>query len=140
MIIPLLMIVSSAVDARDTIVRVSLEDAMATSDAKVKLDAGVRFFFGDQVHPEIAKRIGKFTSNKKTNAFNKSDQQACMWAFLSAMVSLQDRALAEGGNAVVKIRSFYKKRDFSSSTEFECGAGAMVAGVTLVGDIVKLAE
>lgn len=140
MIISLLMIVSSAVDARDTIVRVSVEEAMTTQDAKVKLDVGVRFFFGDQKHAEIVTRIGTYTANKKTNAFNKSDQDACKWAFLSAMISLQDRAIAEGGNAVVNIRSFYKKRDFTSATEFECGAGAMVAGVALVGDVVKLAD
>lgn len=140
MIISLLMIVSSAVDARDTIVRVSVEEAMTTQDAKVKLDVGVRFFFGDQKHAEIVTRIGTYTANKKTNAFNKSDQEACKWAFLSAMISLQDRAIAEGGNAVVNIRSFYKKRDFTSATEFECGAGAMVAGVALVGDVVKLAD
>ncbi len=140
MMIPLLMFVSSAADARDTIVRVSVEEAMTTEDAKVKLDVGVRFFFGDQKHAEISTRIGTYTANKKTNAFNKSDQEACKWAFLSAMISLQDRAIAEGGNAVVNIRSFYKKRDFTSATEFECGAGAMVAGVALVGDVVKLAE
>ncbi len=140
MVIPLLMIVSSAADARDTIVRVSVEEAMTTEDAKVKLDVGIRFFLSDQKYAEVVTRIGTYTSNKKTNAFNKSDQQACKWAFLSAMVSLQDRAIAEGGNAVVNIRSFYKKREFTSATEFECGAGAMVAGVTLVGDVVKLAE
>jgi uncharacterized protein YbjQ (UPF0145 family) len=113
---------------------------MTTEDAKVTLDVGVRFFFGDQKHTEIVTRIGTYTANKKTNAFNKSDQEACKWAFLSAMISLQDRAIAEGGNAVVNIQSFYKKREFTSATEFECGAGAMVAGVTLVGDVVKLAE
>ena len=140
MMIPLLMSVSSAADARDTIVRVSVEEAMTTEDAKVTLDVGVRFFFADQSYPEVVSRIGTYTANKKTNAFNKSDQEACKWAFLSSMVSLQKRALAEGGNAVVNIRSFYKKREFTSATEFECGAGAMVAGVTLVGDVVKLAE
>lgn len=140
MMIPLLMFVSSAADARDTIVRVSVEEAMTTEDAKVTLDVGVRFFFGDQKHAEVVRRIGTYTANKKTNAFNKSDQEACKWAFLSAMISLQDRAVAEGGNAVVRIRSFYKKRDFTSATEFECGAGAFAAGVTLVGDVVKLAE
>ncbi len=31
-------------------------------------------------------------------------------------------------------------REFTSASEFECGAGSMVAGVTLVGDVVKLAE
>ena len=140
MMIPLLMFVSVAADARDSIVRVSVEEAMTTEDAKVTLDVGVRFFFADQSHPEVVRRIGTYTANKKTNAFNKSDQEACKWAFLSAMVSLQKRALAEGGNAVVNIRSSYKKREFASATEFECGAGAMVAGVALVGDVVKLAE
>jgi uncharacterized protein YbjQ (UPF0145 family) len=139
-IIPLLIYVSSVADARDTIVRVSVEEAMTTDDAKVTLGVGIRFFFADQSHPEVESRIGSYTANKKTNAFNKSDQEACKWAFLSAMASLQKRALAEGGNAVVSIRSFYKKREFTSATEFECGAGAMVAGVTLVGDVVKLAE
>ncbi len=140
LMISLLLIAFSAADARETMVRVSIEEAMTNSDAEVKLDVGIRFFFADQKHPEILTRIGTYTTNKKTNAFNKSDQQACKWAFLSAMITLQDRTIAEGGNAVVNIRSFYKKRDFSSATEFECGAGAVVAGVTLVGDVVKLAE
>jgi len=44
------------------------------------------------------------------------------------------------GNAVVNIRSFYNKNHFSSETEFECGAGNMVAGVTMMGDVVTLAD
>lgn len=70
----------------------------------------------------------------------KSDQKACQWAFLSAMATLQDRAIKEGGNAVVNIHSYYYKKTFSSSTEFECGAGTVMSGVTMVGDVVKLAE
>ncbi len=46
----------------------------------------------------------------------------------------------EGGNAVVNIRSKYGKNEFSSTTDFECGAGAVIAGVTLVGDVVKIAN
>ncbi len=136
----MLLIVSSAAYARDSLIRVSIEEAMTTADAEVKLDAGIKFFFGDQEHPEVVTQVGTYTSNKKTNAFGKSDQRACKWAFLSAMITLQDRAIAEGGNAVVNIRSYYKKHDFSSATEFECGAGAIMAGVTLVGEVVKLAE
>ena len=56
------------------------------------------------------------------------------------MMSLQRRAVAEGGNAVINIRSYYYKKNFSSATEFECGAGAVVAGVTMIGDVVQLAE
>ena len=126
--------------ARDTRLRISIEEAMTTPDAESKLNAGIRFFFGDQEHPEIERQLGTYTSNKKTNAFGKSDQKACKWAFLSAMITFQERAIAEGGNAVVNIRSNYKQSDFSSTTEFECGAGAVMAGVTLVGEVVKLAE
>ena len=136
----MLMMVSSGGHARDTLVRVNIEDAMTTPDAERALNAGIKFFFGEQEHPGVDRQLGTYTSNKKTNAFGKSDQKACKWAFLSAMISLQERAVAEGGNAVVNIHSFYKKHDFSSATEFECGAGAMVAGVTLVGEVVKLVD
>jgi len=82
--------------------------------------------------------IGEFQSNKKTNAVGKSDKQACEWAFLSALLSFHQRALSEGGNAVVNIKGYYKKQPFSSQTEFQCGAGATMAGVTIKGTVVKL--
>ena len=126
--------------ARDTRTMFSLQDALGNEGAKEKLDGSVRFFFGKQKHPSVAKKFGEFMSNKKTNAFNKTDKRACEWAFLSAMLSLQQRALSEGGNAVVNIRSFYKRHEVSSATEFECGAGAIMAGVTFKGDVVKLGK
>jgi hypothetical protein len=57
---------------------------------------------------------------------------------LSALIDLQDAARKQGGNAVVNIVSFYKKNEFSSPTDYDCHAGAFVAGVALKGDIVKL--
>jgi hypothetical protein len=56
------------------------------------------------------------------------------------MLSFQDRIANEGGNAVINLRSYYKKGDFRSETEFECGNGALMAGVTFLGDVVTLAE
>jgi hypothetical protein len=38
----------------------------------------------------------------------------------------------------VNITGYYKKQPFSSQTEFQCGAGATMAGVTLKGTVVKL--
>jgi hypothetical protein len=55
-------------------------------------------------HPKVARELGTFTSNRRTNAFNKSDRDACHIAFLSAVIALQERARSEGGNAVVDIR------------------------------------
>ncbi len=124
--------------ARDTALRLPLKDAMESDDAKSKLGTEVKFFFGTTAHPEAKATLGTYTSNKKTNFANKSDKEGCEWAFLSAMLSLKQRALAEGGNAVINIQSYYKKNEFSSATEYECHAGAIVGGVTLRGTVVKL--
>jgi hypothetical protein len=135
-----LMLGFSAVEARDDIQNFSIEDALARGEKEGVLDSSIQLYFGDQEHPAVDENHGEYTSNKKTNAFGKSDLKACQWAFLSAMISLQERAVKEGGNAVINIRSYYKKNDLVSATEFVCGAGAAVAGVTMIGEVVKLAE
>ncbi|HEX2930213.1 MAG TPA: excinuclease ATPase subunit, partial [Candidatus Binatia bacterium] len=64
----------------------------------------------------------------------------CNWVFLSAMIALEKRAQQLGANAVVNIVSYYQKVIMSSPTEFECHAGAVIAGVALKGDFVKIAD
>ena len=124
--------------ARDTKVMWPIADAVATPDAKARLNLGVQFFFGNTAHPPVAQSFGVFTSNKKTNGTNKSDKEACEWVFLSAMLSFQQRAVAVGGNAVINIRSYYKQNEVSSETQYECGSGALMSGVTFKGEVVKL--
>ena len=123
--------------ARDDRQRHSITEALSRADFQAKL-GDVQLFWGDQNTPGVVRAFGEFTSNKKTNAFNKSDREACEWAFLSAVLALQQRALREGGNAVVGINSVYKNGEFSSRSEFECGAGKFVAGVALRGRVVQL--
>ena len=60
--------------------------------------------------------------------------------FLSAMMQLEKRAKELGANAVVNIVSYYQKNVVSSATEFECHAGAVIAGVALNGDFVKVEQ
>jgi len=124
--------------ARDTRHMFSIAEALRTLAAEERIDQNVQLIFGNQLHPPVAKNLGTFTSNRKTNAFNKSDKEACEWAFLSAILSLQERARREGGDAVVNIRSYYKKISISHQTKYMCGAGAIVAGVAFRGDVVKL--
>src|SRR5688572_26875960 len=100
-----LMCVSVA-QARDTNLKLPLKDAMENADAKSRLGTEVKFFFGSQTHPAAKATMGTYTTNKKTNFANKSDKEGCEWAFLSAMLSLKERALAEGGNAVINIQSY----------------------------------
>lgn len=136
----LLILASAAATARDDHQMFPLADALKTQAAIEKLDKGVKLYFGKQSHPKVAKMIGEWATNKKTNAFNKSDKQACEWAFLSAILTLQERARSEGGNAIINIRSNYKSIETSSETEYMCGAGTFVAGVAFKGEVVKLAK
>ncbi|WP_338591418.1 excinuclease ABC subunit A [Shewanella khirikhana] len=128
-------VVGSA-QARDSIGQYPIETLLASSKAKEAL-LDVPLYFGSQTHPEVKTSYGEVVSNKKTNAFGKSDQEACEWVMLSALKALQERAQREGMDAVVNIQSWYKKRDFVSDTEYECGAGNIMAGVALKGTLVK---
>ena len=78
-----------------------------------------------------------FVSNKKTNAHNKNAEQACQIAFLSALISLQQRAVVEGGNAVVNIHSYYKKNPYFSAETYYCEDGYLMSGVALRGTVVR---
>lgn len=124
----------------DDMKRFEIAEAMNNPDYDQKLDRGVQFYWADESHPEIVQNYGEFITNKKTNAVNKSDREACEWVLLSALLQLRDRALEEGGNAVVNVTSYYKKREFVSQTEYECAPGFIMAGVALKGTVVKLAE
>lgn len=132
-----LLSLSTSAVARDDIGQYSVAELLATSKAKDAL-LDVPVYFGTQAYGEVKESYGEVMSNKKTNAFNKSDREACEWVMLSALKALQERAKREGMNAVVNIQSYYKKREFSSETQFECGAGTFLAGVTLKGTLVKL--
>lgn len=104
------------------------------------VDSSVGMYFGNTPHPAVVKKLGTFPTNRKTSSVGKSDQQACNWAALAAVKTLQERALKEGGNAVINIKSYYKKNEVSHDDQFECHAGTFVTGVALIGDVVKLAK
>jgi uncharacterized protein YbjQ (UPF0145 family) len=129
---------SAGAQARNTELHLSIEDAMNSRIFKERLDPDIRFYFGNQPHAAPASRLGDVISNRKTNAVGKSDVEACEWVLLSALLGMQQRAREEGANAIVNIRSYYRKDEFSSETEFECHAGELVAAVALIGDVVVL--
>ena len=126
-------------EARDTFHDLSVESANQSELGKEKL-LDLPFYMKGQEHPEVAQDLGVFTSNRRTNAFNKSDEEACEIAFLSAVISLQQRARKQGGDAVVDIRSITKHNDLESPTQYRCVAGTMIANVALEGRVVRLAK
>jgi uncharacterized protein YbjQ (UPF0145 family) len=136
----LALVALTSAEARDTKLMLPIAEAMSTPEAREKLQGDIRFFFGDQVYPEVKERLGQGVSNRKTNAANKTDKRACEWAFLSALLAMQERARGLGADAVVSIESYYRKIPVKSATEYECHAGAVIAGVALKGEFVKLAK
>jgi uncharacterized protein YbjQ (UPF0145 family) len=135
----LAVITMAGAEARDERLKFPIKAAMETGKStRTALDPAIRLYFGQQKTPAVAKSMGEWTSNKKTNAANKSDQEACEIAFVSAALSLQDRAKKEGGNAVINIKSVYKNDNVESASEYLCGAGTFIAGVALRGTVVTL--
>lgn len=127
-----------AAQARDDVRDYSIADALSTESAKEALGTNITFYFGSQKHGVVSKRFGEFGTNKKTNGFNKTDKAACEWVFISAMKALKERAEKEGGNAVVNIRSNYRNKLTSNNDTFQCGSGALMSGVALLGDVVSI--
>ncbi len=134
------ILITTPAHSRDTKLMLSIQDALETPAFKNSLDPSIKLYFGKQSHPRVVKSLGTFPTNKKTNAFNKNDEAACQWVFLSGLLALQDRAKKEGGNAVINISSYYKKNTVRSKKTFECHAGTFIAGVALIGKVTKLAK
>ena len=133
-----LVLAAPVADARDSLHNFPLESALAKAQASGQLASGVKLFFGKQKTPKPTAQLGPTRTNKKTNFFNKTDQEGCEWAFISAMAALTSYAQRVGGNAVINIRSNYKNNEVSSETEYVCGAGNVTGGVAFLGDVVKL--
>jgi uncharacterized protein YbjQ (UPF0145 family) len=126
--------------AGDNLVNLPIAGAMAANDAQSRLGTSVKFYFGDQPTPRVLTKISSDKTSLRTNGFGKSTEKACNWVFLSAMLQLQKRAQDVGANAVINIVSNYNNVEKSSRTDFECADGAVMAGVALKGDFVKIAE
>lgn len=122
---------SFASQAEDKMGRHAIAPALALKGTRDSLDPDVRLSFGSNPGGRV---IGTYNSNKRARG---TDVNACNMAFLSAVIALQQKALREGGNAVVNIHSYYKNKKFSSSKEFECANGRAMSAVTLRGTVVK---
>lgn len=130
------VVISGAAQARNDVLTLPLDSIIGTEKAKQALH-DVPVYFAGQKHAAISKNWGEVSTSRKTNAFGKSDEEACQWVLLSALKVLQEAAQQRGYDAVVNIRSNYQNKEFTSATEFQCGAGAIMAGVALKGDLVK---
>jgi len=138
-VLVLFMSVSLAA-AKDVIEKVSIKEAFEFEQIKELFGDDISFFWGEQAHPSVSKKFGNYKTSKRTSAFAKERVWACSWAMASALDALRDRAVREGGNAVINIVSNIKNNEESSTTEFTCLAGRMMVNVALKGSVVTLGK
>ncbi|PIQ38353.1 MAG: excinuclease ATPase subunit [Lysobacterales bacterium CG17_big_fil_post_rev_8_21_14_2_50_64_11] len=136
----LMLFAMNPLDARNNTLYLPISDVVDGSYAHNQLDGSVRFYFADQPSPRVLDTMDEDFSNRKTNAFGKTDVEACKWAMLSALVALQESAKARGANAVIGVASYYKKKVYADRAKYECHAGALLAGVALKGTYAKVVD
>lgn len=125
--------------ARDTALYLPFEKVVQQMLAEKKLDGSVKFYLaGVKPRGKVTVISPNSITNKKTNAFNKSDEAACEWALQSALLTLQDAARKANANAVTNIASYYKRNERKDASTYECHAGAVIAGVALKGDLARV--
>jgi len=134
-----LTLCASGAQARNDMQTFPIQSVLDLGKAQGKLDDDIQFYFSDQPHVAVETVLSSgVVTNKKTNSVNKSDVEACNWTMLSALMELQSRARRDGGNAVINIKSYYKKKIFESRDLYECACGGLMNGVALTGDVVRV--
>ena len=133
-------IAATPVLAKDNWHQLSVKDAKNSPLGKDKLRPEIKLYMKGQKHSKVKKTFGEYKANKRTNGFGKSAQQACDRAFVSALMALQDRAVREGGNAVIDIYTITKDKTFESAEEYSCIKGGFVTNVALMGTVATIAK
>jgi len=136
--IMLVLILPTNLQARDDRLKFSIDEVMKRAISEGMIDGSVKFYWGESKHSKIKTNFGEVTTSGKTNAFNKSDKEACDWAMLGAIKKFHRKAKLLGANAIINIQSNYKHEAVSSTDKYECGAGTFLAGVALKADFVAI--
>ncbi|WP_173912438.1 excinuclease [Acinetobacter sp. Marseille-Q1618] len=127
----------ASVQAADSMHQFNFKEAVDRAVADGALDGSVKFYLaGTKSGGQVLEK--GLVTNKKTNGFGKSAENACDHVLRSALIQFQNTAKSRGANAVTNITSFYKSNETRSTTTYDCAKGTAVAGVALKGDIAKL--
>lgn len=123
--------------AADDIVHLPLKQAIDAATTAGKLDGSVKFYLAG-TGPKGKLIQADIISNKKSNAFGKENDEICIWTAQSALIQLQEAAKNAGANAVTNIVSYFRKNEYTDKTNFECHVGAIMSGVALKGNLVRI--
>jgi uncharacterized protein YbjQ (UPF0145 family) len=129
-------IVAFPAGARNDVYTLPLQQTLDSPEFAQQVGSSVAFVFGDQPAPGGA--IADYVANEREHFHDRTEEVACRATLIEALTEMRDRATSAGANAVVGIVSYFRKKTFSSPTEFECHAGSNGVFVSLKGTFVKL--
>ena len=130
------VLLSLNLEARDDKYLFPIDQALTKHSDSVA--PNIKLYFATQSPEGEPDNLGTYTSRKTTNARFKAPRQSCDWVFISAVLSLQQKAMQLGGDAVVNIHSYYNEIEMSDENVYECHDGKNVSRVALRGTVVKL--
>ncbi|WP_341675773.1 hypothetical protein [Niveibacterium sp. SC-1] len=129
-----LLFISNAAIARNDSVMVPLQPVM---DQIAKQGGAVRFYFAKQATPEVAEKLSTFTVSRN-GALRAEQSDACQKLAGQVIDQMRERAVSEGADGVVNIRSTYiKGTEVGTETEFECRIGNVRVAIQFSGELVK---
>lgn len=136
-VVAFLLVTAGVAQARNTEHLYPVNPAVESALGKERLLA-VPFYFKGQKHASVKKTHGEWSTNKTSRGAFRSDEISCEVALLSALIQLQQRAQAQGGDAIVDIVSITRGKETTSATDYRCVAGSFVVHVGLKGTVVNL--
>ncbi|WP_420994009.1 excinuclease ATPase [Cupriavidus sp. 30B13] len=141
------LLAGTGAQAADQLLNQPIDKALASAEARSRVDPSIRLLFGFNRLPDAqggqsyktVKRIRRPVDNSSATggAPPPGDEELCATTFVQAVQELQQRAMKEGGNAVVDIRSNWKNDETASDSTYVCAKGAAYIGVALKGVVVR---
>ena len=124
---------TSAAKPLPTVQTFSIAEALADPTVAKALPKGVKFYFGDQP-ATVVKVIGPLKGSRRTG-LGKVPEANCRKVLASLMGALARDVQAQGGNALIGVKSNLFNLPTSSDTHFRCALGDKKVSVALTGQI-----
>ena len=128
---------ATSIYAADDIRYFSIEEAIKEAKTQGIIDDSIQFKFGSGSGNKDKIFIKNLSTNKKSNKVGKDATASGERGCHAAILQFFTRAKREGATKVVNLTGYFKKIPYDSKTEFQCGVGNLMSGVTLRGDLAK---
>jgi hypothetical protein len=129
----------SGPSARAGVIVMDFQQALNSDQIKSAIGDDVAFYLSGATTPVVRTSFQEVIGNSSTIRWYGSGQKPCMVVLLKVLQIMRDQAKQQGGNAVVNVIGYYKKKELVNSSMIECYTGAQVQGhITLKGTVAEV--